>query len=214
MVGIASKAGLALELGQGLLVGATTGHEVPEGLHPECLVGGHGRVLVVAVVVDDVFGCREQARKLDQGRDGHALMGCEKRTAFLLRETQRALAGLVVDVQEVVDLPERARRLAGAGGAAALGPPHEDATPAIRGGIAERAEERFVSLGVKGAGAKAERRLQGEATGRVEPALVVFEGGTFAALAAARPKASREKRHAFEIHSDEGFGVHLAPKPA
>ena len=116
---------------------------------------------------------------------------------FPLGEAQRALARFVVHHEQVVDFPQRARRLALALRAPALGAAHQDASPAIGRGVADGAEQRFVGWRVKRAGAELQGRFERETVGMREPALVVLEGGALPVLAHARPQPPHQMGRAF-----------------
>src|SRR5690606_27660328 len=96
---------------------------------------------------------------------------------------------------------------------AALGAAHQDAAPAVGGGIADRAEERSVRRRVKRSGAEREGRVEREALGVREPGAVVFEACAFAALAYAGPEPPRQVGLPFQIGVDEDLPFHLPSLP-
>ena len=190
---------------------------VPDrGLGPGSTEGGPGgeqqtEILVAVGVADDVFGGREQPREFDQGRYAGGLRSRQKGTAFRFREAERALAGLVIDPEQVVDLVQGARCLTGARGAPAFRPAHEHPPPAVGRRIAQGAEQRIPSRRVKGAGSQGESRFEREAAWMREPTRVVLEGGALPALALACPQPAGRHGDAVEVDMNDDLSVHHSP---
>ena len=133
--------------------------------------------------------------------------GREKRPAGLLRETQRALPGFVVNHQEKIYFARRARGAVLLLRRFAFGALHEHATPPVGCGIAERAEQRLAGFGVLRPGAERQRRLKREAFGVFEPGLVIFERRARPAFRGTRPQAADQGGGPGEIDIDQCFGI-------
>ena len=165
-------------------------------------------IIAAAIILAQAQRRAKKGGQLEERRNLHA--GREKRPAFVFRETQRALAGDIADAEQVIDFEQRARRALFFARLAALFALDQHAPPAIRRGVADRPEVLPSRRGVVRAFAERQRRLKRE-TGRVgEPCGVVFEGGAFLALAAARPKPADEMRRAFQINIDEEAAIRHA----
>jgi len=105
------------------------------------------------------FGGRQQLRQLEQrGNAGHVVG--QVRAAVRIVEAQRALAQVVADVEQVVDLAEAALGRALLVRAAPLAALHELSSPAIRGTVGERAEQRTADRCLLLAGHKRQRRVE------------------------------------------------------
>src|SRR5580704_1384934 len=164
--------------------------------------------LIGVFLFHHMFGCGEQFREIDQRRDTLDAFLSQEGAALFFREAQRALTGLVVNQQQEVDFPERARRSALALRAPAFHAAHERSPPTVGRGVADGAEHGRVCRRVKRAGANLQGWLQRESRRMFQPCLVVFEGGAFLVLAHTRPQTPHQVGGAVEVHVYENLSVH------
>ena len=71
-----------------------------------------------------------------------------------------------------------------------LSPPHQNAPPPVRGGIANRSEYTLPGSGMKGTVSQRQEWFQCKSVRICEPFLVVLEGGRFPAFAKVRPQSA------------------------
>jgi len=76
----------------------------------------------------------------------------QKGTIFGFTKAQSTLARFIIDPYQVINLQKRFRISVFRAGRAPFGPAHENAAPTVRGGIAERAEQRLSLRGMMPAG--------------------------------------------------------------
>src|SRR5262245_5029794 len=110
-----------------------------------------------------MLGGREQTRQFDERWDLGWSAIREKRTSFAIGEAQCTLPRLVIDQKQIVDLLHGPRSLPLAFRAAALGTTHKHASPAVRRGVADCAEECAIGGSMKRAGAELQCRVEREA---------------------------------------------------
>ena len=89
--------------------------------------------------------------------------------------------------EQVVQFGERMGAFIGCSCTSQFSPPHQNAPPPVRSGIANRSEYTLPGIGMKSAVSQGEEWFKSKSVRICEPFLVVFEGGRFTPFAKVRP---------------------------